>query len=55
MNSRKIKSTKNPGSTTVKPLFGMARHKQMVRQGWAAERHDEKGAVPKLPVKRRWR
>jgi hypothetical protein len=31
--------SRGPGSTLVVPKFGMARHKQMVRAGWAAEAH----------------
>jgi hypothetical protein len=46
----KIKSTKNPGSTTVRPLFGLQRHAQMVRQGWAAERHDAKPGTARQKV-----
>ena len=42
----------NQHSVTVRPLFGKARHRQVVKQLWAAERHDVKGAVPKLPVTR---
>jgi hypothetical protein len=35
----KIKTTKNPGSTMVRPLFGAARAKQVVRQLMAADQH----------------
>jgi hypothetical protein len=49
----KIKSAKNSGSTLYKPLFGMARHKQIVRVAWAAERHDAPAATAKQPAARR--
>jgi hypothetical protein len=35
----KVKHIKNAGSTTYKPVFGKARHDQIVRAAWAAERH----------------
>jgi hypothetical protein len=45
----KIKSTKNAGSTLVKPLFGMARHRQQVKSGWASERHDPPAGTARQP------
>jgi hypothetical protein len=49
----KIKSAKNAGSVTVRPLFGMARHAQVIKAAWAAERHDAPAATAKQPAARR--
>jgi hypothetical protein len=35
----KIKSKANEGATKVVPKFGPERHRQLLRQTWAAERH----------------
>ena len=35
----KTKTKPNAGSTPVVPKFGPERHKQLLRQTWAAERH----------------
>jgi hypothetical protein len=47
------KSTgRGPGSTLVKPLFGPARHRQQVRQGWSAERHKDQSGPARVTQRR---
>ena len=44
--------SRGPGSTLVVPKFGMARHKQMVRAGWAAERHKDQSGPARVTQRR---
>ena len=46
--------TKNAASTVtvVRPKYGMARHKQQVRSGWAAERHKQRAGTARQSGKR---
>lgn len=45
--------SRGPGSTLVVPRFGMARHRQQVKSGWAAERHDAPAATARQPAAKR--
>jgi hypothetical protein len=48
----KIKTKANAGSTTVKPLFGASRNKQLVREGWKSERHKARAGTARQSGKR---
>ena len=45
--------SRGPGSTEVRPKFGMARHRQQVRSGWASEHHDAPAATARQPAAKR--
>jgi hypothetical protein len=46
----KIKSKANEGATKVIPKFGLARHRQVLKAAWAAERHDLRPGTAAQPV-----
>lgn len=47
------KSTgRGPGSTLVVPKFGMARHKQLLKTSWAAERHKDQSGPARVTQRR---
>jgi hypothetical protein len=52
---KKPPATPNAPSTVtcVKPKYGMARHRQQIKSGWAAERHDAPAATARQPAAKR--
>jgi hypothetical protein len=49
----KIKSKANEGSTLYKPVFGRARHDQIVRAAWAAESHNPQPGTARQKIAKR--
>jgi hypothetical protein len=46
----KIKSKANEGATRVTPKFGLARHRQVLKAAWAAERHAPESGMARMKV-----
>jgi hypothetical protein len=45
--------SRGPGSTEVRPKFGMARHRQILKASWASESHDAPRGSARQPAAKR--
>jgi hypothetical protein len=49
----KPKTKANAGSTPVVPRFGAQRHKQLIKETWKSERHEQRPGPAKQGTRKR--